>query len=488
MGIVMLVSLYTSRVVLSILGVDDFGIYTIVAGVIVMFSFMNLTLTVSIRRFLAFELGKEGGGRIQSVFNSSIIAVLLASIIIALLLESIGVWFLNSQLNIPPDRMSAANFVFHLSVFAFFVNMNLVPFSSAIVVYEKMGMYAYLGIIETILKLAFVLALPYMIGDKLKWHALFVFVLSSIIALANYYYCTHNIIRAKKITDFNWVDVYSIFKFSAWTILGTLIFMMATQGVNVIFNLFFGVAINAALGIAQQVSNAINQFVGNFQTAFNPQLTKAYSSEGLSDKTFKFVCQTSRMTILLILILCVPIIANITPILDLWLETVPDYAASFTVIFLLYMGIDGASGPLYLLVYAKGDLKIYQIILGIIQLIYILIVCILCSVGLDPIMALSANVLCVLTIYVSRLLILRKIVNFPIIQYVNEVISPLVIPLLLIIPFVILNNYWNNNMTLFSIITKIVLSLFFVTVIGFVGYLRKDERQYLYLLLKRECN
>ena len=484
MGVTMLVSLYTSRVVLATLGVDDFGIYNVVGSVIVMFSFMNITLTVAIRRFLAYELGQEYGGRIQKVFNASIIAVLITSLIIVVGLESIGYWFLNHRLNIPPDRMMTANLVYQFSVLSFFFSMNLIPFSSAIVAYEKMGVYAYLGIAETVLKLGLVLALPFLDGDKLWWYGLLMALLAILMAMCNYLYCHLKVIRPKSVHIFKWEDVLSIFKFSAWTVFGTLVFMLATQGVNMIYNIFFGVAMNAALGIGQQVANAVNQFVANFQTAFNPQLTKSYAAEGLSDKTFGFVCQTSRLSLLLILLIGVPIIANAAPILNLWLVDVPDYAVPFTIILIIYMAIDGASGPLYYLVYAKGELKLYQIVLGAIQLGYVLMVYLLCMLGLDPVLVFSLNLVTAVVVYVARLLILERILDFPVRSYIGQVVKPLLFPMLLFIGMSVLNAIYLQVDSVMLNLSKILVTVIICALVGFYLYLNKDERHFIVSLAK----
>lgn len=486
MGVMMIVSLYTSREVLAILGVDDFGIYNVVGGVVVMFSFMNITLTVAIRRFLAYELGQDNNGRIQNVFNASIIAVLIASVIVVIGLESIGLWFLNNKLNIPTDRISVANYVFQFSILSFFFNMNLIPFSSAIVAYEKMGIYAYLGIGETVLKLLLVIALPFLSGDKLWWFGMLVAMLSIFMALCNYLYCNFKIIRPKHLLVCNWKDVFSIFKFSSWTILGSMIYMLATQGVNMIFNVFYGVAINAALGVAQHVSNAANQFVGNFQTAFNPQLTKSFSAEGLSERTFGFVCQTSRLSILLILVICIPILTNASPILEIWLKEVPDYAVPFTVLFLLYTAIDGASGPLYYLVYAKGELKLYQIVLGAIQIVYVSIVYALCKMGVSPTNVLLANVATAIALYIARLFVLKRTMIFPVRDFTKRVVRPLVLPLAFFaILVVIIGNCFTGEGFL-TILFRIAVCFIAVAVIGFYLYLNKEERSFVYSLIKRK--
>lgn len=477
MGVMMLLSLYTSRVVLATLGVEDFGIYNVVGGVVVMFSFMSLTLTVSIRRFLAYELGKDGKN-IQTVFNSSIIAVLIASTIIVIVLETIGYIFLNYQLNIPIERMDAANFVFQFSILSFFIGMNTVPYSSAIVAYEKMGIYAYLGIFDVFLKLLIVILLQYFPGDKLRIFSVLTFAASTLTAFIDYIYCKYRIIGATMLYPFEWKNVSAIFKFSAWSVMGALILMMATQGINMIYNIFFGVAMNAALGVAQQVSNAIGQFIGNFQTAFNPQLTKSYSAEGLSEKTFKFVCQTSRFTIILIIVLCVPLIANISPILSLWLEKVPNYAVPFTIISIIYISIDGSAGPLYLLVYAKGDVKLYQIILSSIQLLYVFVVLILCFCGFSPEIILTANIVNVIMLYLGRVYILKTRMDFPVMRYVKNVIFPLFLPICILVMMAIALQIIIPGESIIVILLKVVLSILIVAIVCYILYFTQSERQF----------
>ncbi len=488
MGVMMIVSLYTSRVVLATLGVDDFGIYNVVGGVVVMFSFMNTTLTVAIRRFLAYELGQEGGGRIQKIFNASIIAVFITSIIIVIGLESIGLWFLNNKLNIPPDRMAAANVVFQFSILSFFFNMNLIPFNSAIVVYEKMEVYAYFGIVEAVLKLGLVLALPLLLGDKLQWYGFLIAFLAILMAFCNYLYCRLKIISPRNLLVFKWLDVLSIFKFSAWTIFGTMVLMLATQGVNMIYNVFFGVAINAALGIAQHVASAANQFVGNFQTAFNPQLTKSYSSEGLSERTFDFVCHTSKLSFFLIMVICVPVVANTAPILEMWLKEVPDYAVPFTVLYLLYMAIDGASGPLSYLVYAKGELRFYQIFLSAIQVLYFLSVWVLCKMGFPPTNILFLNVVTAVALYFARLIVLKKILEFPMNVFIKRVIKPLFIPIMLYNGIVYLNFEILQSESMLFDIFKIISTIILALMISFFIYLNHTERTFVYSILKRNSD
>lgn len=489
MGAMMLVSLYTSRVILATLGINDFGIYNVVGGVVVMFSFINLTLTTSIRRFLAYELGKETGSNIQSVFNSSVIAVFFTAVIIVIALETIGIWFLNNQLNIPDERMDAANFAFQFSILSFFFSMNAVPYSSAIVAYERMGVYAYIGVIDVVLKLLLVLLLQYLPGDKLKIFCVLTFCLSLFTTLFNFFYCKFRIIDTTSIIPFKVSNVIEIFKFSSWSVLGSLVFMMANQGISMIYNVFFGVAINAAFGVSQQVNNAFNQFVGNFQTAFNPQLTKSYSSEGLSENTFRFVCQMSKLTILLILVIGVPLLSNISLLFDIWLKSVPPYAVKFTIISIIYLSIDWSAGPLYILIYAKGDIKLYQLLLSTIQLSYVVLVVLLCYLGLAPDVVLSASIVNAVLLYLGRFYILRLKFNFPINRYFKYVLRPLILPLGLFVIMTILINitpFYYNNIIWIGTFIRIILFVLLVVWISFRFYLNKEEKAFVLSIINNK--
>lgn len=466
MGLVMLVSLYTSRILLQALGIEDYGIYNIVGGVVIMFSFFNNILTVAIRRFLSIAIAKEDTFELQKTFKSSVRAVMFIALGITFLLETIGLWFVNYKLNIPDGRMLAANCVFQLSVVTFILNLNALPYNAAIVSFEKMNIYAYIGIIEVLLKLAFTLCVLYVsVIDRLILYAVLFCILSNFIRYLDVWYCKKHILKVSKTIRISKDDIFPLFSYSAWAILGTFAFMLASQGINIIMNITFGVVLNAAIGISQQVSNAVNQLGGNFQTAFNPQLTKSYAVDGMNDKTYMFAVRVTKVTIMLVAFLCIPLILNIDEILNLWLVEVPSFTASICIIAILYVAIDIISAPLYILIYAEGNVKQYSIVLAIIQFVYVLAFYVSCKMGASPAQALSLNVLCAMALHVGRLVMARKIMNLDILKYSLDTLKPFVIPFVVIVviynfvPFVNYSGFWS---LLFRIaMLELLLVIFF---------------------------
>lgn len=484
MALMMLITLYTSRIVLEALGIEDYGIYNIVGGIVVMFSFLNLTLTVAIRRFLSVELATGDKNRFVEVFRASVLAVFIASVILIIGLETVGLWFLNNKINIPVGRLEAANYTFQFSILTFLCNMNAVPYNSAIVSCERMGIYAYIGIAEAALKLGLIFFLPMCGNDKLIVYSSMIFFMALLVLFYNYGYCRVKIVKIQNVFNVKYSDVIAIFNFSAWSILGSLVFMLATQGVNIIYNLFFGVALNAAMGIAQQVNAAFNQFIGNMQTAFNPPLTKSYASSGLDSKTFDFVCDTSRMTFLLVVIIGFPAILNMDGLLNVWLLNVPKYALQFSILFILYAALDGCSGPLYILVYANGKIKGYQILLSGIQMIYVVIVYILCVYKMSPVFILSLNVLNGLLLFAGRLYILKQMMSFPIKLYLSRVFSSAVFPLLLLslLGLLIDNGIPGHDFRI--LVIRLSFSIVATLTILYFVYLNCRERQFILRTIK----
>ena len=275
---VMLIMLYTSRVVLLTLGVNDYGIYNVVGGVVSMFSIVSGTLSVSISRYITYELGREDKERLKKVFSTSINILLAFSLIVVLICETLGLWFLNCKMNIPSDRLYAANWVLQCSLFAFVVNLISIPYNADIVAHEKMNIFAYVSILDASLKLIIVLMLPYLPFDQLIIYSLLLLGIAIIIRLIYGYYCSRHFEESKyqRINDLPLVKEMT--KFAGLSFFSTTAFVINTQGVNLLINLFFSVSVNAARGIASQVQGALIQFVGNFSTAISPQITKLYAA------------------------------------------------------------------------------------------------------------------------------------------------------------------------------------------------------------------
>lgn len=480
MGVMMLVALYTSRVVLAALGVDDYGIYNVVGGVVTMFSMVTIALSVSVRRFLNVEMAKEDGN-LQEMLQTSVIAMIILAVVILVIMETVGIWFVNNKLVIPPTRLFAANVAFQISIFTFMVRLFAIPFNSLIVAHERMGVYAYIGIAEVVASLAIALAISVTSSDRLILYAALLGCISLFISLFYLVYCQKRIIRLTSLRQLNKPKLKEIYSYSSWSLFGSVGAMLSSQGVNMVFNMFFGIAVNAAMGISNQVSNAFGNFIRNFQTAFDPQLTKSYASEGLSESTFNFVCLASRVSLILTIVLGFPLICNIDFVLDVWLTTVPEYAAQFCMVALVTMLIDGCAGALYILVYAKGDVKVYQLWLTFIQVLYFGLVFLLCQIGFNPVVAITFNILSYSLMFCVRLYILKSKMSFPVMLYIKNVILPLLLPLVLLTLL-----YIGTNI-LTQIYPIVRLPIHFVCACAVIGclYLSKNERNMAYSMIKQ---
>lgn len=361
MVIIMLVQLYTSRVILQTLGIEDYGIYNIVGAVVVSLSFITGPLSAATQRFLSFELGKKNTERIKDIFSMSLIVYGILSIVLLLFAETVGLWFLNHKMEIPADRLYAANWVFQCSIITFIINILNIPFNSAIIAYEKMSFYAYISIFEAIAKLAIVYFLLLCTEDKLILYGILVVIVTLSVTTIYKFYCGKYLkdIKIHFVKDKQLLK--QLLSFSGWSLFGSVASMSANQGLNLLLNLFFGVTVNAAMGIANQVSAAVNQFVVNFQTAFRPQIVKSYA-EGSIEYLHLLICRSSKFSFLLLFMVVCPILFNIEFILQLWLgKNIPQYTADFCKLTLIYMLIESLSAPLWMTVQATGKIKNYQL-------------------------------------------------------------------------------------------------------------------------------
>ncbi len=363
MILTMAVSLYTSRVVLATLGVEDFGIYNVVGGIVVMFGFLNGAMSVATQRFLSFEIGRGDILQLNKVFSSAILVHIIIAVAILLLAESVGLWFLNTQLSISPERMGAANWVYQFSVFALVINVVSVPYNALIVSYEEMGVYAYISILEVTLKLLIVYLLNCFEFDKLKFYAILVFSVALLIRAIYQLYCTRKYPSCKFKFVWNKEILKRLTAFSGWSLFGSVAYMAKGQGVNVILNVFFGALLNAAWGISQQVNAAVVIFAQNFVTAINPPIIKAYA-QGNRDRMFALLFNGLKYTFFMAFCLVVPLLFETNFVLSLWLKEVPEYTVVFVQYTLIVILIEMFSHVIGTTVQATGQIKWYQIIVG----------------------------------------------------------------------------------------------------------------------------
>lgn len=418
--LLMAITLYTSRVVLATLGVDDYGIYNVVGGFVAMFAVISGALSSSISRFITFELGHGDKDKLSKIFSTSVNIQIILGILILILGETIGIWFLNTQMNIPVERMYAANWVLQCSLISFIINLISVPYNAAIIAHEKMKAFAYVSILEAVLKLAIVYLLLVSDSDKLILYAILHVAVALLIRLVYGIYCNRNFIECR----YHFVYDKSLLKemtgFAGWNFLTNGAYILNTQGVNLLINIFFGVAINAARGIATQVDAAIMQFVNNFTTAINPQIIKSYAA-GDKEAMFKLVCRGSKFSYFLLLFFAIPFICEAETILSLWLKEVPAHTVTFFRLTVLASMVNIIGNSQYTACQATGKIRNYTIIITSIGCMVFPITWLLYKWELSVECTYYIYILIYLILDIVRLFLMRSLLQFPIKMFVREV-------------------------------------------------------------------
>lgn len=364
MLVMLLVSLFTARIVFNTLGVNDYGTYNVVGGIIVFFTFLNNGLSSATRRYITAEIAKGSEKSISHVFYICILAHLIIGFVILLLGETVGLWGVNYILNIPADRMWAANWVYQLSVFAAFLGIIQSPFSAMVVAYEKMDIYASFTILDVIFKLLIIYMVQAIPGDKLIVYALLVFAVG-ILNMIIYRVYTYRKFPVCRLKDHKGDKplLKEIFSFMSWSIAGQAAVVGTNEGVSVLINVFYNVAVNAAMGVSNTITNTVNGFVYNFQTAFNPQIVKSYVAKDY-DYLQNLMIRASKLSSYLIIIFLVPLMFETGNVLTLWLGNYPHYAVEFALCTLLAIFIEAISAPLWMMIYAQTNIKKYQIVIS----------------------------------------------------------------------------------------------------------------------------
>lgn len=433
MILIMVVSLYTSRIILNELGVEDFGIYNLVAGVVILFSFLSNAMITATQRYLSIAIGKKDEKYIQAVFSTSLLSHFFLIFFIFLAAETIGLWLINAKLEIPADRMSATNFVYQLAILTTCVNIIRIPYNASIIANERMSFFAYVSIVETFLKLAVVWALAITPGDKLVICSFLLLLVAIVIDIAYWYYCQRFLLANKFYLKTNKKLFVELTSFSVWNLFGGLADIGYKQGTNIILNLFWGVSINAVLGITNQIRNALVPFIGNLQLAVNPQMVKSYA---LGDyEYFKIlVYRISKYSYFLMLIIVFPIIFNIDLILELWLKNPPEHTAIFAILTSVYCLVDSLTGPLWAAMQAGGKIKRFQIVTGICLLLNLPVSYLFLMYGYAPSVVLIIQIVITGFTVGVRVLFVKYYLQFSIRNYVREVIFPIVFVTALSLP------------------------------------------------------
>lgn len=423
--LVLLVSLYTSRVILKVLGVMDYGIYNVVGGVIGMLGFMNNSMQSAFQRYYNYELGKRNEQKVGELFGSSLAVQVLLIIVILILSETVGLWLLNSKLTIPVERLSAAHWVYQVSILSFCLTTFSAPFAAIITAYEKMHIYAIISVLDTILRLLIVVALYFVHSDKLIVYAILLLLISVLNFMAYWFYCKSNIKAATLKFNWNVTNIKTLTSFSGWTITGTLAYTLKSQGINILLNIFFGPVINAARGIAYQILGAVNQFITNFQTAFRPQLTQSYAS-GNYDYMKKIYYSGSKFSYYLIYTISLPILLETNTILHLWLgSNVPEFTVSFTRIIILTAFVSAFANPTTGVVYATGKIRSFSIWVSSLNLMIVPVAYLFLKIGHGPLSALIVSLVITILVQITRLYYASKVANFGLSEYFSKVVLPI---------------------------------------------------------------
>ena len=464
----MLISLYTSRVILDALGVEDYGIYNVVGGFVSMFALISAALTSACSRFLNFELGKGDIKRQNIVFSTAVTIQWGLAILVAVLCEAIGIWYVNNVMVLPPERLTAANWCFQFSVFNFCMNLITVPYNASIIAHEKMKTFAYIGLFQGIAQLGISFLVYLEPFDRLVFYALLLMILQFLIRYMYQMYCRKHFEECHYRFVFDKPLLKHMFSYSLWHLIGNGASVLKNHGVNLVLNYFFGPAVNAARGLANHVDGAVNQFVGNFMMAMNPQITQSYAKGDLK-YMLNLINKGSKFSFYLVLILSLPIIINAHFIIGIWLKQVPEYTVIFTQLTLVVMLFSALSKPLITAQNATGNVRDYQLIVGGINLLNLPGSFICLYFGCNPQSVVIVAIVVEMIAFMARVYMLPKTIpSFrPLTFLMNIGLKCLLVACAAVIPAIIVNYYLRENFwtfvfnVLFSICISSVVILYF---------------------------
>lgn len=484
MIIVLLVSLYTVRIVLNTLGVVDYGIYNVVGGFVSMFGFLNTSMSSGIQRFYNYEMAKNGEQAATYVYNTALQIQIIVAFIILLAVELFGIWYLNNKMVIPIERIWTANWIFQLSVISLLIMIMQVPYSAAILAYERMDYYAIVSIVDIVIKLLIAIVLPYIQDDKLFYYGLLLLIINIVDFFLYYAYCKRifSTIRFKPKVDIK--RFKSMLSFSGWNTLGSFSYMLKGQGVNVLLNMYFGAAINAANGIASQISYAIQSFSISIVIAFKPQLTQSYAV-GNYQRTTRIMFSMTKISYLLLYALSVPIIIEMEYILHIWLgETIPDYTSSFSILVIIIMLICSFNTPIMQVVHAVGKLKLYQICTSIIICSILPLSWFILWLGGNPMSVYWVSLAIVIINQIVCIGILHSIFIFSYRSYLFDIVVPcsiytVILPLL---PYVICSLMESS---IIRLIIVCLVTLILSVIVAYILVLKHDEKEMLKSMINK---
>ncbi|WNH12235.1 MATE family efflux transporter [Thalassobellus suaedae] len=482
------VSLYTSRVVLDTLGFQDYGVYSVVGGVVGLFSFFHMAMSSATQRFLSFEIGANNFDQLKKTFNAVVNIHFGIAILVLILAETVGLWFVMNKLNVPDNRMDAIHWVYQSSVLSLMLGIIQVPYNSLIIARERMNVYAYISILEVFFKLLILYILVMFDVDKLKLYAVLIFMASLVVRIIYQIYCKVQFAESRYKLYFDKKLYKELLSFTGWNLFGNVAAIARGQGSNILLNLFFGAVLNAAYGITLTVSGAVRTFVGNFQMAMNPQIIKTYAA-GDKEQCLKLIFQSSKFSFFLMFLLASPIIYNVDFILKLWLKNPPKYTSLFVVLSLVNVLIDTISGPLIIGAQASGKIKWYQITIGSLILLCLPISYVFLQFyKLPEIIFIVIIILNVISLFL-RIFFLRKLISLPIIPFIKNVLLKIIFTSLTLVFLIYL---FNKLFTIQNPIYELVIKSAYITIINIATItvigLNKNERHFILSFIKKRIN
>lgn len=472
MFLLMIVSFYTSRVILEALGVEDYGIYDVVGGVVALLGFISGSLSGACSRYITYEIGKGSNGNVLKVFNCTLTIFYILAIIVLLVAESLGLWFVKTQLTIPMTRLNAAIWVYQCSVITFLISIISIPYNATIIAYERMSAFALISIYEGIAKLVIALSLPYIVADKLIVYSILILITQISIRLIYILYCKRNFESIQK-TSLLWDSSLSreLLSYSGWNLIGNLAVIGSNQGLSLLLNVFFGPIVNAARGIAVQVQGAVIQLLSGFTTAMRPQIVKSYACNDI-ESMHSLLLSGTKLSVFLTLLIVVPIYINAEYILGVWLKDIPDFTISFTRLLLISSLLAAYRVPTLIAIHATGDIKKFQIVEGIFLLTFVPIAYIaLRWLNISP----NTVFILYLTIeaitQIVRVQIVYPRINLRFAHYITKIILPTFFTLIPVVLFSYIQyNYLlitNFTTFIFSCLLSIVINITSIFLLGF---------------------
>lgn len=485
MAVKMLIGLYTVRVILHALGAEDYGIYNVVGGFVTMFTFITNTLVSASMRFFAYTIGKNEYGLLNRYFNATILCYLILSIVLFVLIEAFGCWFVNYKMVVPENRLVAANWVLQFAIAAFIIRILAVPFKSLIVAYEKMIIFAVISVLDSFLLLGIAYLLLVVQTDRLQFYSVCMFGVAFLSTLLYVILCQLSF-RDSSTIRIRWEGslMKELLSYSGWYMFGTMATVVRSQGINILLNLFFNPVVNAARAIAYQINNALNQFVNSFYNAVRPQITKLTAADE-KEKMLTLIYSSSVISFLLMCLIAIPLLVEMPFVLSIWLGDIPDYTVIFSRLVIITAMIDTLGYPLATAVCASGDIRNFQVVTGILLMLNLPISYFLLEIWPYPYVVFYVSIAVSIIVQIVRIVVMKQMFCMSVTEYIREVIvKALVIAILSFWVGYFIGLYFANST--WAHMAVIIVSLGIVSVLSWSYGLNKSQRKLILGLFIKE--